>query len=79
MNRVEDARLLTGRGVFVDRAENPHFVETLAKRGYRFIAPVRTTEPQPATLTAPPVSSVGVPNWCSYLAASFPGLGFRFR
>ncbi|MGA9672103.1 MAG: winged helix-turn-helix domain-containing protein [Terracidiphilus sp.] len=44
-----------------DRAENPHFVETLAKRGYRFIAPVRTTEPQPATLTAPPVSSVGVP------------------
>ncbi len=40
-----------------DRAENPHFVETLAKRGYRFIAPVRTTEPPPATqpaLSAPP-------------------------
>ena len=29
-----------------DHAENPRFVETLAKRGYRFIAPVKTVEPQ---------------------------------
>jgi Tol biopolymer transport system component/DNA-binding winged helix-turn-helix (wHTH) protein len=29
-----------------DRAENPRFVETLAKRGYRFIAPVKTIEAQ---------------------------------
>lgn len=28
-----------------DHAENPRFVETLAKRGYRFIAPVKTIEP----------------------------------
>ncbi len=28
-----------------DSAENPRFVETLAKRGYRFIAPVTTTSP----------------------------------
>lgn len=27
-----------------DHAENPRFVETLAKRGYRFIAPVQTVE-----------------------------------
>jgi Tol biopolymer transport system component/DNA-binding winged helix-turn-helix (wHTH) protein len=27
-----------------DHAENPRFVETLAKRGYRFIAPVKTIE-----------------------------------
>jgi Tol biopolymer transport system component/DNA-binding winged helix-turn-helix (wHTH) protein len=27
-----------------DHAENPRFVETLAKRGYRFIAPVKTVE-----------------------------------
>ena len=27
-----------------DRAENPRFVETLAKRGYRFIAPVKTVD-----------------------------------
>ncbi len=41
-----------------DHAENPRFVETLAKRGYRFIAPVKTIEaldplhPTPPTLTA---------------------------
>jgi DNA-binding winged helix-turn-helix (wHTH) protein len=35
-----------------DRAENPRFVETLAKRGYRFIAPVKTLEPQPAAQTS---------------------------
>jgi Tol biopolymer transport system component/DNA-binding winged helix-turn-helix (wHTH) protein len=29
-----------------DHAENPRFVETLAKRGYRFIAPVKTLDPQ---------------------------------
>jgi Tol biopolymer transport system component/DNA-binding winged helix-turn-helix (wHTH) protein len=38
-----------------DHAENPHFVETLAKRGYRFIAPVRIIEPRSATPAAPPV------------------------
>lgn len=27
-----------------DKAENPRFVETLAKRGYRFIAPVKTID-----------------------------------
>jgi len=31
-----------------DHAENPRFVETLAKRGYRFIAPVKTIESQPS-------------------------------
>jgi Tol biopolymer transport system component/DNA-binding winged helix-turn-helix (wHTH) protein len=35
-----------------DHAENPRFVETLAKRGYRFIAPVKavgtTSSPEPA-------------------------------
>ena len=35
-----------------DEAENPRFVETLARRGYRFIAPVDTGEP--AEITAPP-------------------------
>ncbi len=29
-----------------DSADNPRFVETLAKRGYRFIAPVRLIDPQ---------------------------------
>jgi Tol biopolymer transport system component/DNA-binding winged helix-turn-helix (wHTH) protein len=46
-----------------DRAENPRFVETLAKRGYRFIAPVKTLDPQQlqATVEAPPVAAVSTP------------------
>ena len=39
-----------------DSAENPRFVETLAKRGYRFIAPVKLVDPQaaPADSSTPP-------------------------
>lgn len=41
------------REVLGDSAENPRFIETLSRRGYRFIAPVRfvpdgDTEPRPA-------------------------------
>ena len=32
-----------------DSADNPRFVETLAKRGYRFMAPVRMPDPEAAT------------------------------
>lgn len=35
-----------------DSAENPRFVETLARRGYRFIAPVTAQEPALASITA---------------------------
>ena len=44
-----------------DHAENPHFVETLAKRGYRFIAPVRTIELPAAALAAPSAPPVVPP------------------
>ncbi|MGA2167947.1 MAG: winged helix-turn-helix domain-containing protein [Terracidiphilus sp.] len=46
-----------------DSAENPRFVETLAKRGYRFLAPVKTIEPpdsQPSAESPLPVA-VSVP------------------
>lgn len=33
-----------------DSADNPRFVETLARRGYRFIAPVGYTDPAPAPI-----------------------------
>jgi Tol biopolymer transport system component/DNA-binding winged helix-turn-helix (wHTH) protein len=33
-----------------DSAENPRFIETLARRGYRFIAPVSIPEPQPPAI-----------------------------
>lgn len=36
-----------------DSAENPRFVETLAKRGYRFIAPVKPLDVQPLASPAP--------------------------
>ena len=40
------------REVLGDSAENPRFVETLPRRGYRFIAPVEGAEPAPQP--APP-------------------------
>src|SRR5262249_41590420 len=53
------------REVLGDSAENPRFVETLARRGYRFIAPVeevgRTVPPNAhpeASVSAKPESSV---------------------
>jgi Tol biopolymer transport system component/DNA-binding winged helix-turn-helix (wHTH) protein len=44
------------RDALGDSAENPRFVETLAKRGYRFIAPVKTIDSQavsPAAVEVP--------------------------
>jgi serine/threonine protein kinase/tetratricopeptide (TPR) repeat protein len=35
------------RDALNDSADNPHFVETLARRGYRFIAPVQWVQPTP--------------------------------
>lgn len=40
-----------------DSADSPRFIETLAKRGYRFIAPVTVLDPPPAA-AAPPASHV---------------------
>jgi len=39
MNRLRDT--------LGDSAENPRFIETLPKRGYRFIAPINVVEPPP--------------------------------
>jgi len=47
------------RDALGDSAENPRFVETLAKRGYRFIAPVRILDTQ-AIATAVEESPVTV-------------------
>ena len=40
------------REVLGDPAESPRFVETLPRRGYRFIAPIESVEPAPPP--APP-------------------------
>ncbi len=47
-----------------DSAENPHYIETLAKRGYRFIAPVQLLESaarETPAATVPVVSPVAIP------------------
>jgi Tol biopolymer transport system component/DNA-binding winged helix-turn-helix (wHTH) protein len=36
-----------------DSADNPRFVETLARRGYRFIAPVKVLSERPAEMASP--------------------------
>ena len=53
--------VLKVREALADDASNPRFIETVPRRGYRFIAPVRVGTPQaaasPAPTVAPPVSS----------------------
>ena len=53
VNKVRDA--------LGDSAENPRFVETLAKRGYRFIAPVKTLDPVAGAAPAEPAESLPRP------------------
>jgi cholera toxin transcriptional activator len=59
MNRLRDA--------LGDRASNPRFIQTLARRGYRFIAPVQClsedseqTAPSPAPAFSTPESGVSL-------------------
>ncbi len=45
------------REVLGDSASSPRYVETLARRGYRFIAPVQSESPQAAEMRVPEASS----------------------
>jgi Tol biopolymer transport system component/DNA-binding winged helix-turn-helix (wHTH) protein len=68
-----------------DSAENPRFVETLARRGYRFIAPVsHSATPRPAyqptitdTASEPPKEELATPHQASQETA--PDVPERFR
>jgi TolB-like protein/DNA-binding winged helix-turn-helix (wHTH) protein/Flp pilus assembly protein TadD len=54
MNRLRDA--------LGDTAENPRFVQTIPRRGYRFIAPVERIERPAATMSpVPPVATAAIP------------------
>jgi DNA-binding winged helix-turn-helix (wHTH) protein len=44
-----------------DSASSPRFVETLARRGYRFIAPVQTSAPNPPALEESPAETKQAP------------------
>jgi DNA-binding winged helix-turn-helix (wHTH) protein/TolB-like protein len=48
------------RGALGDSADSPRFVETLPRRGYRFIAPVTRVDPVDAPAPPPPVPEAAV-------------------
>ena len=49
------------REVLGDSAENPRFVETLPRRGYRFIHPLTTAAPSSLPATTPPGTAADSP------------------
>jgi len=51
------------RDALGDSAENPRFVETLARRGYRFLAPVEFPTAEAQMLQAAITSSASKPRW----------------
>jgi Tol biopolymer transport system component/DNA-binding winged helix-turn-helix (wHTH) protein len=59
-----------------DSADNPRFVETLARRGYRFIAPVSSSAPPPTSeLTPGDAAAIRlVPSAAPPQQTAFPGI-----
>lgn len=58
------------RDALRDSADNPRFVETLARRGYRFVAPVAGTVPAGVTVPAKPAPNPSdVAKWVAIILA----------
>jgi cholera toxin transcriptional activator len=53
-----------------DKASNPRFVETLARRGYRFLAPVERITPDPITPQPSPPLPTSNPGFFDHLLAT---------
>jgi TolB-like protein/tetratricopeptide (TPR) repeat protein len=51
------------RAALGDRADNPRFVETVPRRGYRLIAPVEREAPPSAPALPPPAQAPGPSGW----------------
>jgi DNA-binding winged helix-turn-helix (wHTH) protein len=62
------------REVLNDSAAKPRFVETVPRRGYRFIAPVTPVEPHPEPPAAPAEPVVGVAKSKSFYAVVGVGI-----
>jgi cholera toxin transcriptional activator len=58
------------REVLGDSATNPRFIETLARRGYRFLVPVEVSDPIPSAATAAPAPVALAPQAAPETAAS---------
>jgi TolB-like protein/DNA-binding winged helix-turn-helix (wHTH) protein/Tfp pilus assembly protein PilF len=61
-----------------DSRESSRFIETLPRRGYRFIAPVEEAEsatPGPGTSDEPPVQALAGPRWSRYRLPVMIGAG----
>lgn len=58
------------RDALGDAAENPRFVETMARRGYRFVAPVNGTHPSGEAIAAVPVVPRTAWKWQLVVAAA---------
>ena len=65
------------RGALGDSADNPRFIETVPKRGYRFIADVSITESEPPLVR--PESARGELSGDQFPEASSPLTSERFR
>jgi Tol biopolymer transport system component/DNA-binding winged helix-turn-helix (wHTH) protein len=57
------------RDALRDSADNPRFVETLARRGYRFLAPVSGAIPLRTDATAVPKTTSGGRSWARWVAS----------
>lgn len=58
-----------------DAAEQPRFIATVGRRGYRFIAPVDAAQPAPSTAAAPAQNTEHVPPPAGRLRVWLPGAG----
>src|SRR5215469_5400484 len=72
---VAVAKLRTALG---DSAENPRFIETVPRRGYRFIAPVQpdTVIPEAASATAAVTPNRGEHSTAPHASREHPHVGF---